>query len=58
MARIKKEEEEEEEEGPTDMYDLFYDYTVRTYNEFMNGADEFPETDARLNAHFGNVILA
>ncbi|CDH49430.1 spindle pole body protein ndc80 [Lichtheimia corymbifera JMRC:FSU:9682] len=51
MSRIEK-EEEEEKGGPTDMNDLFYAYTVTTYNEFMNGADEFTETDAKLKSVF------
>ncbi|KAI7879576.1 hypothetical protein K492DRAFT_237833 [Lichtheimia hyalospora FSU 10163] len=51
MARTEK-EEEEEKEGPTDMNDLFYAYTVTTYNEFMNGADDFTETDAKLKSVF------
>lgn len=56
MSRIEK-EEEEEKGGPTDMNDLFYAYTVTTYNEFMNGADEFTETDAKLKSVFGNILL-
>ncbi|KAJ8660119.1 hypothetical protein O0I10_003978 [Lichtheimia ornata] len=45
-------EEDVEKEGPTDMNYLFYAYTVTTYNQFMNGADEFTETDTKLLSVF------
>lgn len=50
-------EEDVEKEGPTDMNYLFYAYTVTTYNQFMNGADEFTETDTKLLSVFGKILL-
>lgn len=36
-----------------EMNQLFFDYTVATYNAFMEGADEFSAIDQQLTSYLG-----
>lgn len=47
----------EDEFEADEMNQLFFDYTVATYNAFMEGADEFTAIDQQLISYLGKKPL-